>query len=413
VAIELRPYQREAREAVRAAWREGYRKVLISLATGTGKTWIFVFIIWDARANGMRSLVLVNTDELVDQTVAKLRKVGVNPGIVKGPRNEWNRDVVVASIQTLCRFSRMHEIPPSFFELIIVDECHYANAGSYQRVLWYFGAGWHLGVTATPFRGDKKSLAVAGWDTVAYVYSTDTAVEQGWLCPFRFQRVDTNVNLDAVKQVRSPHLSIADFDPRSLQTTINTPERNEKIVNAALEHLVIRSGTSRPKMRKLIAFCCNIEHTVDLANSFRRKGIEAWAVYGTMKDRYRQEVLNAHKRGAYPVLTACNMLTHGYDDPSIEAIVMARPTKSKVLYLQEIGRGFRPSPGTGKTDCIVLDVVDVSNKHKLTIGKELLDLKDELGEKGKPAAVVVSERSEEPANDIGLGGAVVPEAEKG
>ena len=181
MAISLRDYQEEAVRAVRHCWRKGEKRVLVSFPTGTGKTWLFVFIIYAARENGLRCLVLVNTDELVQQTVEKLERVGVNVGIMKAGKNEWTRDVVVASVQTLSKPTRLFNLPPNHFGLVITDECHYANAPSYQRVLWYFRDAWHLGVTATPFRGDKQSLAGAGWDTVAYVYPLKRAIEEKWL----------------------------------------------------------------------------------------------------------------------------------------------------------------------------------------------------------------------------------------
>jgi len=382
MAIDLRDYQRTALDAVRRDWRNGYKRTLISLPTGTGKTWIFVFSIWGARTNGLRSLVLENTDELIEQSVEKLRRVGVNPGIIKGSKNEWTRDVVVASVQTLSKSSRLYNLPPNHFGLVITDEAHYANAPSYQRVLWYFADSWHLGVTATPFRGDKRSLAGAGWNVVSYVYSMQQAIRDRWLAPVRFERVDTGLELNGLGHSKPTLTSEKDFNLRALAKVINTPERNERIVDAALKHLLIQTGPYNHRMRRAIAFCADVNHSVDLANAFRQRNIEAFAVYGSMKEKHRRMVLSAHREGRFPILTNCNILTHGYDDPSLEAVIMARPTESKVLYLQEIGRGMRLSPETGKTDCVVLDVVDVAKKHALTIGKELIALEEAMEESG-------------------------------
>jgi len=357
-------------------------------------TWLFVFIIYAARENGLRSLVLVNTDELVQQTVEKLERVGVNAGIMKAGKNEWTRDVVVASVQTLSKATRLYNLPPNHFGLVITDECHYANAPSYQRVLWYFKDAFHLGVTATPFRGDKKSLAGAGWDTVAFVYPIKKAIEEKWLCPVRFVTVNTGVKIEGVGVSKATLTSEKDFNAKALEKLVNTPERNAKIVEASLEHLVVRDGAFQTHFRRTIAFCAGVAHAVDLANAFRHRGIEAFAIYGSMKTKARRLIIKAHQKGMFPVICNCNILTHGYDDPRVDGLIMARPTKSKVLYLQELGRGLRVSPESGKIDCVCLDVADVSAKHSLTIGSELLALEEAIDERGEaiaPAGLVPSD----------------------
>jgi ATP-dependent helicase IRC3 len=377
MTIKLRNYQEECIESVRSCWREGHKRVLVSMPTGCGKTWVFVFVIYMARENGLRSIILVNTDQLVSQTIEKLAIVGVKAGIIKAQKNEWTNDVVVASIQTISKLGRLHNIPPNHFGLVITDECHYGNSESYQRVLWYFQDAWHLGVTATPFRGDKKSLAGAGWDTVAYVYPIKKAIEDDWLAPVVFQRVDTKLQLDEIKLAKTEN----DFSAKELEKIINIPERNMKIVDAALKHLVVRDGPYRTFFRRTLVFCAGVSHTVDLANAFRKRGIETFAIYGSMKEKHRRLIVQGHKKGAYPVLCNCNILTHGYDDPLISGLIMARPTQSKVLYMQCLGRGLRVAPGTSKKDCVVLDVADVSSKHTITIGKELVELEESIDAK--------------------------------
>lgn len=396
--IELRQYQREALEAFRRDWRNGVKRVLVSMPTGTGKTWLYVFAIWGARKNGLRSLVLENTDELIEQSVEKLKRVGVEPGVIKAGKNEWMRDVVVASVQTLSKTNRLYNLPPNHFGLVITDEAHYANAPSYQRVLWYFANSWHLGVTATPFRGDKKSLAGAGWDAVSYVYTMQQAIKDDWLAPMVFRRVDTGVELKGLIRAPASCTATRDFNAKALAKIIDTPERNKLIVDAALQHLLVRNGPLNVRMRRSIGFCADVSHSVNLANAFRQRGIEAFAVYGSMKEKARRLVLRAHREGRFPILTNCNILTHGYDDPGLEAVIMARPTESKVLYLQEIGRGSRKSPETGKTDCIVLDVVDVAKKHALTIGPELLELEEALDERNKGETKILTPSA--PAGEI-------------
>jgi len=328
-------------------------------------TWIFVFIVHMVRANGLKCLILVNTDELVLQTKEKLAKIGIQCGIVKASKNEIHKDVVVASIQTISRDDRLLSIAPNEFMVVITDECHLANAFSYQKVLQYFQDSWHLGVTATPFRGDKKSLEAGGWHSIAFYYSIEDAIRDGWLAPVEFIRVNTDVSLDGV--AKGKRLGENDFVAKQLEKAINTPERNQKIVEATLRHI---------PGQKTLAFCVSVRHTVDLANSFRSYGIDARAVYGSMKAKLRRELIRAHRNHEFLILCNCELLTTGYDDESLRALIMARPTKSKVLYLQELGRGLRKSPG--KTKLTVLDVVDVASKHTIAVGNELVKLRSEI-----------------------------------
>lgn len=387
MAIALREYQLEACGAIQRCWRQGDKRVIISLATGLGKTWIFVFLAYAVKTNGIRTVIIENTDELVNQTVAKLQRVGVEAGIIKGVKNEFMREVVVASVQTLSKASRLYNLPPNHFGFVITDECHYANAPSYQRVLGYFRDAWHLGVTATPFRGDKKSLAGAGWDSVAYVYPIKRGIAEGWLCPLEFKHVQTKTVLKNLGTGQATLTSEKDFNAKALEKLVNTPDRNLKIVRAALEHLVVRDNVYQSHFRRTIAFCAGVEHAVDLANTFRSVGVEAFAIYGGLKQKHRRLLVQGHQKGLYPVLCNCNILTHGYDDPAVSGLIMARPTKSKVLYLQQLGRGLRQD--SGKDKCICLDVADVAAKHSMSVGSELVELEEAIEERDaeKPGLV--------------------------
>ena len=374
MSIKLRDYQLAAVKGTRREWAAGNRHTLIALPCSTGKTWIFCFIIHMALANGHRCLVLVNLDELVHQTVEKLRRIGIRPGVVKADRNEWSREVVVASVQTLSSKRRLFVIPPSRFNIVIVDECHFANSASFQRVLQYFGEAYHLGCTAIPFRGDHKSLSEAGWQSVAYVYPWAKAIDDGWLVPLRVERLQTQTTLVGLHAKSAPVTGEVDFTPGRLGARVNTPERNDAIVRAAIEKVL---------PRRTLGFCATVEHAVSLANAFRRRGIETHAIYGDMGVRERRALIDGHKSGRFPILTNCHVLTHGYDDPGLQAIIMAKPTQSKVLYIQCVSRGTRPDKN--KTDCVLLDVVDVSDEHSMTINAEVAGL---IGEFGQDRAVV-------------------------
>jgi superfamily II DNA or RNA helicase len=370
MTIKLREYQIESIKAVKREWTGGHKRTLLSMPTGTGKTWIFVAIVKMVRDNGGRCLILVNTDELVGQTVSKLNRVGIMCGVVKAGKNEWDRDVVVASIQTISRVNRLTSLPPDYFMIVVTDEAHYSVAESYQRVLYYFANSWHLGVTATAFRGDKKSLASGGWQSVAYVYTLDEAIDGGYLVPYRTVTVKTETDLSDIKVTKKNELE-KDYAIRELEKRINNPERNKRIVEAYVEHAM---------GRKVLAFCAGVDHAVDLANAFRRHHIDARYVVGSLPLKVRREVIRAHASSRFPVLTNCQVLTTGYDDPSITALIMARPTESKVLYIQQLGRGLRPFKVGDfvKKECLVLDVVDVTKKHSLNVRNEIDSLRDNI-----------------------------------
>jgi superfamily II DNA or RNA helicase len=367
MAISLRTYQSEALAAARADWSSGAERIIVSMPTGSGKTILFLFLIHGAHENGHRCIVLVNSDVLVHQTVQKLGRVGIAAGVIKAKYNEWSRPVVVASVQTLSRKERLQYVPPGRFGLCIVDECHYANSASYQRTLRHLRAKYVLGVTATAFRGDNQSLADAGWERVSYAYSLEDAVRDGYLVSPNIRRVDTGIAL--IKSAKSTSYGERDFSSKSLSKCVNTDERNEQIVGAYRDQI---PGS------KCIAFCVDVEHAWALANAFRKRGVKAQMIYGMTPKPQRRELLEAHQQGAFDVLTNCNVLTHGYDDPSLQGIIMARPTLSKVLYMQSVGRGLRPHEG--KECCELLDVVDVSRTHEIAVNAEIMGLQREMGQ---------------------------------
>jgi len=365
MGVTLRQYQKDAIEAVRAEFKAGIRRTVVVMPTGTGKTVVFVGIVEMARAKNNRVLILVHSEELVKQTARKLGDVGIRAGIVKRQLNQWGEDVVIASVQTLSRESRLLQIPSDMFKMVIVDECHYSYAPTWQKILKHFES-WHVGVTATPFRGDRKSLARAGWQSVAYVYSIQEAIKDGHLVLPQAFRILTSVSLDEAKRKKNAY-GESDFSDDSLAKIINTPERNSTIVDAWL---------NRSNGLKTLCFCVDIQHAYDLANCFRKVGIDARAISGKTPMAERAQLLAEHQAGHFPILTNCAVLTTGYDDPSLESIVMARPTQSKTLYVQMLGRGLRPC--AGKQTCIILDIVDSTKEHKLLIFDELLQLQREM-----------------------------------
>jgi superfamily II DNA or RNA helicase len=373
--IELWPFQIEAVQAVHKEFATGIRRTLVSMPTGTGKTIVICACVQMALQAGNRCLVVVPSTELVDQTVEKLARIGIHSGVVKQNRDEWQHPVVIAQYQTLARRKRLARIPPDWFRFVMIDEAHMSYSPSIRRIMRYMCTAWFIGFTATPFRGDRKSLALANWGSVAYVYTLDKAVEDGYLAKPIIVRISTNVNLDTVAVSKVPREGglVEDFRSSSLEKAINTPERNLRIARAFMSEC----GHVRA-----IAFCVTRKHALDLANSMRSIGIAAGMVHYEMDPSLRRAALDAHKAGRLQVLTNVSVLSQGYDDNGIGCVIMARPTLSKTLFVQCVGRGLRGGwrLDPDKRSCTILDVVDSCSRHKLAVTNEVFDLKHDMAD---------------------------------
>jgi superfamily II DNA or RNA helicase len=355
--VTLRPYQEAAVRAAFDAWRDGLGRVVWSMPTGTGKTVAFAAVAERVLRSCGRVLILAHREELIQQARDKL--VAFAPwaagsvGIVKAERDEWEAPCVVASVQTL-QGPRLERYAPEAFALVIVDEAHHAAAPSYRRILDHLGAPHVLGVTATPKRGDGVGLHEV-FARVVYSYGMQDAIREGHLCDIRQFAVETTTDLDAVAT------RDGDFVVGQLADTVNTPERNALVVKAFLE---------RGPERKAVAFCVDVAHAQALAEEFRAWEVEAEAVWGAMGDEARAEALARFAAGELQVLCNCQLLTEGWDEPSVACVLMARPTKSRTLYQQAVGRGTRLC--RGKPDLLVLDFVDATRRHNLVTTPDLL-----------------------------------------
>jgi ATP-dependent helicase IRC3 len=357
--IALRPYQEEAIEAINHAEMGGIDRPLVALPTGTGKTVIFSHLI-DQRPG--RALVLAHRDELIRQAVDKL--LMVNPdfdiGIVKAEENEVSAPVVVASVQTLSRPNRLAQLWQDF-RTVIVDEAHHGVADTYQRILervGSFGPGGPLtvGFTATPERGDKVGLGRV-WEKIVYQKSLLEMITAGYLCDLRAIRITLKADLDQV------HTRHGDFVDSELESALLNADAPKHVVAAYQEHA---AG------RKALVFTPTVWLAHDMAEAFQNAGIAGEALDGTTPDDERRDILLRLHSGETSVVCNCAVLTEGFDEPSVDCIIIARPTKSKPLYIQMVGRGTRTYPG--KADCLVLDVVGVTQRHSIMTASEIFDL---------------------------------------
>lgn len=355
--MNLRPYQRECIHALIAAYKAGRRRLLVSLPTGTGKTVVFAHLPRALRMK-KRMLILAHREELIVQAVDKLRAADPHLTIGVEKADHYAGDeasVVVASVATLGRVvtSRLRRFDPAQFSVVVVDEAHHAVADSYRRVLEHFGAfapgatQMVVGFTATPKRGDKSGLQDV-FEDIAFARTLPAMVRHGYLCPLRGWRVTTSVDLDDVRTRRG------DFVERDLATAVDVAQRNRVLVE---QYEKLAAG------RRMIVFCAGVHHAHSVAAAFVAAGVPAAAVWGDMAPDERRGALQAFRDGALRVLTNCNVLSEGFDEPRVEAVMLARPTKSQLLYAQMVGRATRTHPG--KVDALVIDVVDSTRRHRL------------------------------------------------
>jgi superfamily II DNA or RNA helicase len=357
--IELRDYQTEAIHAFNNAREEGEaNRFLLTAATGAGKTIMSAFIMRDeVRQRKGRCLFLCHRDELLRQTVDKLALVDdtLRVGLIQADRDDWGHDydVIVASVQTISGKKRLPRYPRDLFSLIVVDETHRAVARSYLDVLTHFRAFETenppvvIGITATAERTDKEGL-----DRVYQKHVFDIGlvelIERGALVPIRAITVETHADLSGVKK------RMGDFSEGQLASVLNTQNRNSLIAEAIKQYAADR---------KSVVFCVNVQHSLDLAETMRRAGIPAAAIHGGQSIEERRRILQDFREGRIQALTNCQILVEGFDEPSIDAVVWATHTMSKIKYMQGIGRGTRLSPG--KTDLLVIDCADVCGRHSL------------------------------------------------
>ena len=347
--MELRPYQQEAREAIESEWEQGRRKTLLVLPTGCGKTIVFSMVAKDCVDQGKRVLILAHRGELLDQAADKMRSAtGIQCSVEKAELtslNEWNR-VTVGSVQTLMRPKRLAKFDPDHFDTIIVDEAHHALSDSYQQVLEYFECADILGVTATPDRGDRRNLGEY-FDSLAYEYTLPKAIKEGYLCPIKAQTIPIQLDLSNVA------ISAGDFKASDLGTAL------DPYLDQIAEEMVAAGCLGR----KTVVFLPLIDTSKKFRDILINHGFMAAEVNGTSKDR--AEILRDFENNRYNVLCNSMLLTEGWDCPSVDCIIVLRPTKVRSLYCQMVGRGTRLSPETGKDHLLLLDFLWHTERHEL------------------------------------------------
>lgn len=342
----LRPYQQAARDSIHAQWEQGRLRTLLVLPTGTGKTIVFASVAADQVRAGDRVLILAHRGELLEQAADKLqRSTGLVSAVEKAEStclNSWFR-VVVGSVQTLQRSARLEHFPRDYFGTIIIDEAHHAITDGYRRILDYFESAKVLGVTATPDRGDMRNLGEV-FDSLAYEYRLTDAIKEGYLCKIMAQTIPLQLDISGVA------LSGGDYAVGELGTALDP----------YLEQIAAEM-VQRCRGRKTVVFLPLIKTSQKFRDLLNAKGFQAAEVNGQSADR--KEVLADFDAGKYNVLCNSMLLTEGWDCPSVDCVVVLRPTKVRSLYSQMVGRGTRLAEG--KTDLLLLDFLWMTDKHEL------------------------------------------------
>jgi superfamily II DNA or RNA helicase len=379
LAVELRDYQLEALAAVEEAEAAGTRRQLVALPTGTGKTVVFSELI--ARRGG-RALILVHRDELVSQALDKLAVAGLEDvGVVKAERDEHGAQVVVASVQSLSRRARLERVSPDF-RTVVVDEAHHVAADSYQRVLEHVEAGAPpplvVGVTATPERSD--GIPLEGF-TVTYRRRLDEMIGAGYLADLRALQIRLRADFARL------HIRAGDFIEA---------EAEAMLLDADAPAIAVRAYQAHAPGRRAIVFTPTVKVAGLMADAFREAGILAESIDGGTPIEQRRGILAQFHAGQIAVVANCAVLTEGFDEPAVDCLIIARPTRSRLLYMQMLGRSTRKHPG--KDDALILDLVGATSRHDLMTAAEVLRMPERaLAERGAVAVLAQRQADEEAA----------------
>lgn len=360
--MELRPYQQEAQQAVFNEWQAGNSKTLLVLPTGTGKTIVFAKITENCVSNGDRVLILAHRGELLEQASDKLyNATHLKCATEKAEQSclgSWFR-VVVGSVQSLQREKRLNQFSKDYFDTIIIDEAHHCISDGYQKVLEHFDGAKVLGVTATPDRGDMRDLGEF-FDSLAYEYTLPKAIHEGYLSPIKALTIPLQLDLSNVS------MQSGDFKAADIGTALDP--YLEQIADEMTKYC---------KDRKTVVFLPLIATSQKFRDILIQKGFNAAEVNGNSKDR--EEILKDFADDKYNVLCNSMLLTEGWDCPSVDCIIVLRPTKVRGLYSQMVGRGTRLHPG--KEDLLLLDFLWLTERHELCRPASLICKTQEVAER--------------------------------
>ena len=343
MGYQLRDYQKKAVSKVFEHWETNKSGLLVQ-ATGTGKTIVFSEVAKQISDNGGRTLILAHRDELLNQAQEKIKLAqDITTGLEKAQIRSNGESIIVGSVQTLKNENRLAEFDSKYFTHIIIDEAHHSTANQYKSVLNHFPNAKILGVTATPYRGDKEDLSII-FDDIVFEYGLIQAIKEGVLSPILFKLIPVEINLNNV------HQSMGDFKPKDLESVLDPYLRE-------IAHIMKKECQGR----KTVVFLPLISTSQKFTRILRDNGMNAVEINGSTPNR--SQILKDFENGKIDILCNSMLLTEGWDCPSLDCIVNLRPTRSETLYTQIIGRGTRKAPN--KENLLVLDFLWQSEKYDL------------------------------------------------
>ena len=362
--MELRPYQQQAKDAIFSEWENGIKKTLLVLPTGCGKTIVFAKVAEECVKGGSRVLILAHRGELLDQAADKIGKsTGLGCATEKAEQTclgSWFR-IVVGSVQSMMREKRLNQFPNDYFNTIIIDEAHHCISDSYQKVLRHFPDAEVLGVTATPDRGDMQNLGTV-FESLAYEYTLPKAIKEGYLSPIKAVTIPLKIDMSAVG------VQAGDFKSGDIATAL------DPYLESIAEEMEKYCSN-----KKTVVFLPLVKTSQKFRDILNNHGFKAAEVNGDSKDR--AEILEAFDKDQYNVLCNSMLLTEGWDCPSVDCIVVLRPTKVRSLYCQMVGRGTRLSPETKKDHLLLLDFLWHTERHELCHPASLICESAEVAQK--------------------------------
>jgi superfamily II DNA or RNA helicase/diadenosine tetraphosphate (Ap4A) HIT family hydrolase len=350
-------FQEEALLALARAREQGRRRALVVLATGLGKTWLAAFdVARFAQSTGSwpRVLFLAHREELLVQAARTFRRLLVAArqparlGWCAGDLMQPDADVVVGSVQKLCRPENLARIVAERFEYVVIDEVHHADAPSYRRLLAGLEPAFLLGITATPERADQGDILGLFDDFIAYRADLGVGIQKGRLVPFAYHGLRDDIDYAQIPWRNRR------FDPAALAAAAQTQRRMEKLWSAWLE---------QPATRTLV-FCCSIEHARFARNWLGEHGVRVEAVFAGAGTADRSDCLVQLARGELDALCVVDLFNEGLDLPAVDRVVMLRPTESPTIFLQQLGRGLRKHEGKDQ-----LTVIDFVGNHRMFLDR--------------------------------------------
>lgn len=360
--MELRPYQQEAKQAIFREWDQGHSRTLLVLPTGCGKTIVFAKVAEECVRNGDRVLIMAHRGELLDQASDKIAKTtGLGTAVEKAEQTclgSWFR-IVVGSVQSLQNENRLQKFDADYFDTIIVDEAHHVLSNSYQKVMEHFSGAKVLGVTATPDRGDMRNLGNF-FESLAYEYTLPKAIKEGYLSPIKAMTIPLKIDFSNVA-VQAGDFKVSDID-------------------TALDPYLYQIAQEMKKYcmdRKTVVFLPLVKTSQKFRDILNSEGFHAAECNGSTQAR--TEILEDFDKGKYNVLCNSMLLTEGWDCPSVDCVIVLRPTKVRSLYCQMVGRGTRLCEG--KENLLLLDFLWHTEKHELCHPASLIADNEEVAQK--------------------------------